>query len=234
MGSRVFGVAALSLESNNGRVERGHAVSAICGMAAGPVLLAAGWAATMAQPDEFSFVSNATSDLGADTADLRWVSNQLGSNLPGLLVLVFAIGLWNMLGGHRSARIGTGLVAAVGLGFFLTGIFTLDCREIDTGCENNSWQASVHLTVAGLLVLALFLSPFVVARALRFAEGWRDLRVPSLVCGVLTVAAAIAGSVLGEGLGAYAAVVPWFAWITILSVRMLRVAQPGDALARGR
>jgi uncharacterized membrane protein YjgN (DUF898 family) len=113
----------------------------------------------------------------------------------------------------------------VGLGLFLTGIFTLDCREIDPGCENTSWQASAHLTVAGLTVLALFISPFVVARGLRFSEGWGDLRGLSLMFGGLTVVAAIGGSAVGEGLGSYAAVIPWFAWITILSVRMLRLAR---------
>ena len=87
-----------------------------------------------------------------------------------MLLLAFAVGLWQVLGASHSARIGTAQVAAVGLGFFLTGTFTLGCREIDPGCENTSWQASTHLTVAGRTVLALFTSPFVVARAVGFSE----------------------------------------------------------------
>ena len=51
-------------------VQRGYTASAVCGMSAGPVLLAASWGATLAQPDESSFVDNPTSDLGADTADV--------------------------------------------------------------------------------------------------------------------------------------------------------------------
>jgi hypothetical protein len=70
----------------------------------------------------------------------------------------------------------------------------------------------------------LLITPFVGARALRFSEGWRDLRVPSLILGVLTVVAAIVGSLVGEGFGSYGAVIPWLVWITIVSVRMLRLA----------
>lgn len=210
-------------------------MSAFCGMLAGPVLLGASWVATAAQPDEFSWIDHPTSDLGADTADAAWVSNQLVSNVPGLLVLAFAIGLWNMLGRHRSARIGTALVGAVGVCIVLTGVLTLDCREIDTRCENASWRATGHITVAGLTGLALVASPFVVARALRFTDAWNDLRVPSLTFGVLTVVGSAGGSAVGAGLGSYVAVIIWFAWITVLSVRMLHLARArsGPATASG-
>jgi hypothetical protein len=205
-------------------MERGYVAGAFCGILAGPVLIAASWAATIAQPDQFSWINDPTSDLGADTADARWVSN-LGSNLSGILMITFAVALWQILGRRWSARIGTALVGAVGACLFLTGNLTLDCREIDTRCENTTWQASSHLTVAGVTVLALFVSPFVVARAVRFSEGWQDLRVPSLIFGALTVVASIVASGWGEGLGSYVAVITWFAWLTVLAVRMLRLVR---------
>jgi hypothetical protein len=223
---------------------RARVISAVCGLLAGPVLLIANWAGVLAQPDAYSFVNHASSDLGADTADVPWLSNQLGSNLPGLLLLVFAIGLWYSVGRHPSARIGSLLVGVVGLGIFLTGFLTLDCREIDAECENTSWQATAHVITAGPTLLGLVLSPFVVARALKQSPRWRDLRVPTLVLGIGTIAAAIAGSAIGEGLGQYAAVIVWFAWITVLAVRMFRLAGAeaattlpaieGDRLRSGR
>jgi hypothetical protein len=206
---------------------RGYEAAAVCGMLAGPVLLVASVAATLAQPDEFSFIEHATSDLGADTANAPWISNQLTSNLPGLLVAVFSVGLWHMLGRHRPARIDAFLIGLVGVGLFLTGIFTVDCREIDVGCNSNdvSWQAGVHSNAGLVAVLALVVSPFVVARGARFADGWRDLRVPSLVFGCLTIIGAVAGSAVGEGFGQYVLVFVWFAWITVLAVRMRRLAR---------
>jgi hypothetical protein len=194
---------------------------------AGPVLIAASWAATLAQPDEFSLIQHATSDLGADTAEAAWVSNQLSSNLPGLLVLVFAIGLCHWLGRHHSARIGAFLVGVVGAGLFLTGFLTLDCREIDSGCSGDdvSWQANGHMMVAILTVLALLVAPFVVARAMKFAAAWRDLRVPTVMFGVVTIVGGVAGSVVGAGLGQYVLVAVWFAWVTVLALRMFRLSR---------
>jgi len=49
-----------------------------------------------------------------------WIENLLGSNLPGLLLVVFAAGLWRALGRRRSARIGSLLIAVVGVGAFLS------------------------------------------------------------------------------------------------------------------
>jgi hypothetical protein len=196
-------------------------------MLAGPVLLVASVAATLAQPDEFNFIDHATSDLGADTADAAWISNQLTSNLPGLLVVVFSVGLWHALGRHRSARIGAILVGIVGVGLFLTGVFTLDCRQIDAGCADAdvSGQASAHLGVGLATALALLISPFVVARAVKFADDWRDLRLLSVVLGCLAIVGAVAGSAVGEGLGQYLMVIAWFAWLTVLAIRMHRLAR---------
>jgi hypothetical protein len=59
---------------------RAQVVSAICGFCAGPVLLVASWAGVLAQPEEYSFLHHASSDLGADTADAAWLSNQLGES----------------------------------------------------------------------------------------------------------------------------------------------------------
>ncbi len=86
--------------------EQPQSIPAICGLLVGPVLFLTTVGAVLAQPDEFSVVNHENSDLGAETANSPWIANQLGSNLPGLLLFVFAIGLWRSLGRHRSTRIG--------------------------------------------------------------------------------------------------------------------------------
>jgi hypothetical protein len=215
-------------------VERAQVLPAICGLLAGPVLVVGTVAGALAQPDEFSIVNHANSDLGADTADSPWLSNQLGSNLPGLLLFVFAIGLWRSLERHRSARIGSVLVAVAGVGVFLTGFLRLDCRQIDPGCEDSSWHAVAHNTVAGLTILALVLAPFVLARALKLTLRWRDLWVPTLAFGIGTIVAAVAGSAAGEGLGSLLPVLIWFIWIAVLAIRMLRLARGGGLGAPAR
>jgi hypothetical membrane protein len=202
--------------------ERLRSLPAICGLLAGPVLFLTTAGAVLAQPDEFSVVNHENSDLGADTAASPWIANQLGSNLPGLLLLVFAIGLWRSLGPHPSARIGSGLVGATGVGIFLSGFLRLDCRHIDQGCAQESWHATAHGADAGFTVLALVLAPFVLARALKLAPRWQDLWLPTLAFGIGTIAAAIAGGAVGAGLASLLGVLPWFIWITILAIRLLR------------
>jgi hypothetical protein len=48
-------------------------------------------------------------------------------------------------------------------------------------------------------VIALVLAPFVLARALKFVPAWRDLWIPTLVFGVGTIAAAVVGGAIGDG-----------------------------------
>ena len=213
---------------------RGVAVAAICGMLAGPVLFVAWFAAALAQPDEFSIVHHASSDLGAATANSAWISNQIGSNLPGLLLVVFAWGLWRSVGRHRSARIGSVLIAMVGVGVFTSGFLRLDCRAIDVGCENVSWHAILHGTNSGITLLVLALAPFVLARAFKVAQRWRDLWLLTLGVGIGTIAAAVVGSAVGEGLGQFLASSVWFAWIAVLGLRMRHLPREGRADLGGK
>ena len=118
--------------------------AAVCGLLA-PVTFVVGLVAgDLSQPEAFSPVDDNISDLGALTAESPWLYNQVAANVTGLLVLVFALGLWGALGGSLTARLGVILLALVGVGMFLDGIFRLDCRGIDAGCDNTSWHSTVH------------------------------------------------------------------------------------------
>lgn len=207
--------------------ERTRLLSALCGLLAGPALVLGTLAGAVAQPDEFSLVNDPPSDLGAYTAASPWIANQVGSNLAGVLLFVFAIALWRSLGRHPSARIGSALVALAGVCIFLTGFLRLDCREIDAGCGNSSWHAQSHLALAALTALVLVLAPFVVARALKLTESWRDLWVPTLAFAIGTVVAGVAGSAVGGGVGSLLAALVWFTWVAMLAVRMLRQTRAG-------
>ena len=206
---------------------RAQVFSAICGLLAGPVFIAGWVAGGLAQPDEYTFLHHAVSDLGAETADSAWLYNRLGGNLTGLLLLAFAVGLWRSLGRHRSARIGASLVAVVGAGQVLDGFFRLDCREIDPGCTtpDASWHGTAHGIESMFTVLAFALAPFVLARALALAPRWHDLWPLTLAFGIGTIATFVGGRVIGEGFGALAGTAVWFAWIAALAFRLLRLAR---------
>ncbi len=201
-------------------------IPAICGLLAGPAFIVGWVAGGLAQPDEYSFLDHAMSDLGAETAGSPWLFNQIGANLAGVLLLVFAIGLWRSLGRHRSARIGSVLVAVVGIASFFDGVFRLDCRQMDAGCDASdaSWHGTAHGISSTFTFLAFALAPFVLARALKLSPRWHDLWRPTLAFAIGTIATLVVGGFIGEEFGTRVGTTVWFAWIAVLAVRMLHLA----------
>jgi hypothetical protein len=74
-------------------------------------------------------------------------------------------------------------------------------------------------------VIAFLLAPFVLAWALRSAEGWRDLSIPTLSFGVGTIVVAVVGGAIGPGFASLLAVLVWFVWVTVLALRMHRLSR---------
>jgi hypothetical membrane protein len=85
-------------------------VAAVCGLLApltyGAALLFGG----LLQRDAFSNANDSISDLGADTAGSPWLYNRLGTNLTGILIVVFALGLWRALSPDVLGRVGAGML----------------------------------------------------------------------------------------------------------------------------
>lgn len=208
-------------------------LSALCGLLA-PITFLVGWVAGgLAQPDAYSSLNDEVSDLGALTADQAWIYNQIGANLTGLLVAALAYGLWRA-GSYRPAgRVGVIALAVMGVGVFLDGWLRLDCRAIDAGCDTGgtSWHATAHQIESLITVSAMFVSVFALARAFKKSEQWNDLRTPTLIAGLVTVAAILGGTMLtgfqleGGGLAARAGLTAWFAWLALVSYRLRKTAQ---------
>ena len=203
---------------------------AFCGLLS-PIAFVIGWAAGgLAQPDAYSLVDDSVSDLGAMTADRAWIYNQVGANLTGLLVAALAYGLWKVRIPGLSGRIGVIALAVMGIGQFFDGWFRLDCRAIDAGCSagGNGWPVVAHEIESLFTVLGLLVSVFALARAFKKAEGWRDLRMPSLIAGFATIVVFIGVLFVGGGLAVRLALAVWFAWVALVSYRLLMIARAHD------
>jgi hypothetical protein len=181
----------------------------------------------LAQPDAFSPANDDISDIGAQTADQAWIYNQIASNLCGLLILGFALGLWRALGSGWLARLGVAGLAVIGVTRFLEGFLRLDCRGMDAGCENTSWQADAHRIESGIAAALIFLVPPVLAFAFRTRPEWRPLWLPSLFAVPATIAAQVAFSVIGDGAAVRAGSIAWFLWLGLLAWWLLRLADRG-------
>ena len=202
-------------------------VAAICGLLAPLTYTAALLFGGLAQRDEFRSADDATSDLGADTASSPWIYNQVGTNLTGILIFAFALGLWRALSPSTLGRIGAGLLLLQGVTLFLEGFFTLDCQGIDAGCENTSWQSEGHRWVSRGTAVCIFAAPIVLAFAFRRLPRWRDTWLPTLLAVPFFIAASILGSILGDGAATRAGAVAWFLWLGFVAFRLLQKSEEG-------
>ena len=203
--------------------------AAICGLLAPVTFIVGVLLGDLAQPEAFSPADDDISDLGAQTVDQAWIYNQIAANLNGLLIVAFALGLWRALGSGWLARLGVLGLAVIGATRFLEGFLRLDCRGLDDGCENTSWQADGHRLESGIASALFFLVPLLLAFAFRRLPQWRDLWLPTFLVVPVVVAVSIPFSLIGDGAAVRAASITWFLWLGLLAWRLLHVADAGTA-----
>jgi Protein of unknown function (DUF998) len=197
--------------------------AAICGLLVPVTVSIAYIGGALAQPDAYSSADDATSDLGAQTANMAWIYNQIGDNLTGILILLFGLGLWRALSPDVLGRIGAGALILGGLSLFLEGFFRLDCRGIDTGCTNDSWHSSAH-KMDNRVLFVFFAAALILAFAFRRVPEWRSLWLPSLLAVPVLLAVSVPFSVIGDGAAQRAANITLFLWVVLLAWRLLRLA----------
>ena len=113
------------------------------------------------------------------TANQAWIFNQIGGNLTGILIILLGLGLWRALSPDLLGRIGAGAVMLTGLGQFLIGFFPLDCRGIDPGCTNDSWNSRRTSGTIAFLTWWHSAAPLILAFAFRRIPEWRGAWLPS-------------------------------------------------------
>jgi hypothetical membrane protein len=201
----------------------------LCGVLAF-VTFNAGWiVGDLVQRPAFSPADDDISYLGALTAKSPWLYNQIAANLSGALIVLLAIGLWCELRTSWLGRAGAVLLAGVGVGAFLDGLFHLDCQSIDTGCTNTSWHAHAHKIESGATLGLTFAAIVILAAGFRRVSRWRNWSLP--VLGVLpgVIAANVAFSAIGVGAAVRAGTVVLFLGFAALGLRLV-VAHGRDSI----
>jgi hypothetical membrane protein len=108
-------------------------ILSLCGIFAPVLLLSAVLIAGSLHPD-YSHISQAISELGAQGAPYRSILNFVGLVPAGILTLLFSLAMFRRIKGGTALYISCSLVALVGLGRLLAGIFPCDpgCLPIMT------------------------------------------------------------------------------------------------------
>ena len=121
------------------------------------------------------------------------------------------------------------MLIAEGISTFFDGIFHLDCRGIDSACDNVSWHSRAHKIESGFTAAFSLLAPLILAFAFRRNPAWRDSWIPSPLTVPAVFAANAVFSAVGDGAATRSGTVVIFAWIAFVSVRLL---QKGEIAAR--
>lgn len=197
-------------------------IGGICALLALATFTIGTVAGGLAQPRAYSFADDDISDLGALTANSAWLYNQVAANLTGLLIVLVGLALWRALSPDVIGRIGAAALVATGASYFFDGVFRLDCRGIDAGCENVSWHSDAHKMESRISAALLLGTPFVLAFAFRRNREWRSAWLPTLLSVPVGLALGIPFSALGSGAAQRATTWVWFVWLAYVGVRLLR------------
>jgi hypothetical membrane protein len=203
----------------------------------GALLFTCGWiVGGLLQPASYSWTRQEISDLGALTAQHAWVWN-LADSLSGVLILIFAVGIFPLVRTSRAGKIGAVLIGIVGVGGVLDGLLREDCPlSTSDACQRLqggpglSWHHEAHDIESVLVFLAILAAPFVMAKAVDGIERLRGLRTYTLVTGFVQVGAAVSYALLygetGGGIAQRLLALAFMAWICALAVRARRAGQP--------
>ena len=193
-------------------------LAACCGVA-GPIMFTLAWIVLGAAWPGYDPRAHYISELAASDAPHAWAM-VAAFLLLGVLVLVFARGLWGVLG-----TIVPALVGVFGAGSIGSGI-----ARCDPGCGGASFANQAHTTITycglGALTLATLALPWVVGRdpSPAAAGTRRGYRVYSALTGVLAAIIFVRGfeAFGGVGLGQRLFVSLLFVWLVVLAMRLGR------------
>ena len=210
----------------NQRLRSTNSLLAMCGMVA-PVLFALAVIVLGFLREDYSHVSDTISDLG-EIGSPNMAGQNVNFILTGLLILAFSFGLYRGTDPGKRVKVGSLLVAVIGLGVAGAGVFPDDPSCPSPGC--NSLAANGH-GVAGFMVFPAI--PFAIllfARGLGRDTAWRRYRTYSLVTGIVALALLVlfdaSESTLASWEGAIQRLylVSWFQWIGVMAIGLFRLS----------
>jgi hypothetical membrane protein len=182
----------------------------------------------------FSFVDNATSDLGALTARHALPYNATLS-VSGVLTIGLAVALLGFLPRRRAAIAGAVLVGIFGVGQFIDGLAREDCAvSVNRACRaaadagRLSTHHKVHDAESIVTFSALLLAPLVLGFVFRSIPSLRHLARWSYAASVMQLVSVTIFLVLysgdhgGIGVFEIAALASGVAWIATIALAVIR------------
>ena len=196
---------------------------ALCGMTA-PVLMLVLWTVASLMRPGYDQLSQYGSELGTGPNATIMNANFV---VTGLLIIVFATGLFANIRGVRWTRMGSILLGVFGAGEGAGGFF-----PCDPGCPITAQSVSqlTHNVDAVIDFVAIALAPFLFSLGLNSDDRWKSYRSYSLLTWLLAIGLFLvfAASSLGYlgfvGLFQRLFLAATFLWIEVVAIRLLRIS----------
>ncbi len=132
------------------------------------------------RPD-FSYLTKAISELGSVEAPFKWVWNVFGYIIPGILISIFAVGLYKNIKSGSASKLPL-------VGIFLSGIFMSVSGFFPGDFENSKSMTMVLHTVGSFGSYIFFLvGAFSYPPLMRKSTYWSNAVKPTLVFTLLTI-----------------------------------------------
>ena len=210
----------MMINSRSGAVVR---FVALCGVTA-PVLMLVLWTVASLMRPGYDQLSQYGSELGTGPNAIIMNANFV---VTGLLIIAFAIGLFENIRGGSWAQMSSILLGVFGAGELVGGLF-----PCDPGCPiaAQSVFQLAHNVDAVIAFVAITLAPLLVSLGLSRDDRWRDYRSYSLVTGLLAIGLFLVFSATSIGYLGYVGLfqrlflaLP-FLWIEVIATRLLRIS----------
>ncbi len=147
---------------------------ALTGLAA-PALFIIVYLILSARRVTYYHATKAVSELGSVDAPFRWIWNVFGYVVPGILIAIFAVGLFQSM--SRSNDRSLPLIGLVLSGLFmsLSGFFPADMEN------RRSITSIVHMVGSIGSYIFYLVSAFTSPKLMRQTSFWRSAAMPSLI-----------------------------------------------------
>ncbi|WP_286748172.1 DUF998 domain-containing protein [Roseivirga sp. UBA1976] len=171
---------------------------------------------------EYSHLTKAISELGDVDAPYKWWWNIFGYGLTGLLIALFALGLYRHIKGQSTAKIVLVSLALSGILMTFSGIFPGDFEE------RSSATMLLHTVGSIGSFIAFMIAAFTLPIVLKKHYYWKKATGPSLALAWLSILSGFLRSGDMPGLGQRLGFTFYFLWIAYLAIKALKAPLPGE------
>jgi hypothetical membrane protein len=185
-------------------------ISASCGLIA-PVWFSVALVAFAAVRTDYSHLTKAVSELGAIGAPHALAWNIVGFGAVGMLIVIFAAGIWR----QANAALAASMIAISGIAFAAAGVFPADLSNL------NADSTRLHI-LASLVSFAAFAAAVPVMGWSLWRSGYRRLAVTAVALGVAAVASVLLRETgIPPGLAQRINFLAYLAWIAMIAASLL-------------